>query len=103
MSESLDHLLERARRVHASQVKRSATDVIETRPGFVERVLSEVRTSRLLFLTRLERAAKWTALAAACITFILWAQPRRVSPLTLQAAAESWVEIPTEEPGWDQL
>jgi len=109
MSEPLNSLLQRARRLHDMQAVKAvkAVDSADVpRPGFTERVLRRAQREREMRaspLFTLERTALWASALAACVTFSLWILPENPQPLALEAAAQSWMEIPGEDPIWGGL
>jgi hypothetical protein len=106
MSDSLNSLLQRARRLHDRQAAKDLDATEVPRPGFSDRVLRRVHREREIQaspLFTLERAALWASALAACVTFSLWILPENPQPLALEAAAQSWMEIPGEDPIWGGL
>jgi hypothetical protein len=106
MSEPLDQLLLRARRHHTAMSARAEATDTPSGPGFTDRVLRKVYHQRQLTespLWALERAAVWTASIAACVTFALWILPTQPDPLALDAAAQTWLDIPGEDIIWGEL
>lgn len=105
MNKTLDQLMEQARQVFAKRADLEES-LIAPRPGFTSRVLRHVHGEReraLSPLFYLERAAIWTASLAACVTFGLWILPEKADALVLDAAAQTWMEIPGEESIWGGL